>query len=111
MNEEIKGSKTINAKSESAQIINQTFYILLVSYSDFFKEDFLNFLLSYFKARNFIFCFEGDTWADIIAKFRLNNAIISGRFNTKKHILWPVQFRLSQFLICYYGPYFEGVFN
>jgi hypothetical protein len=71
----------------------------------------MNILLPYFETRDFIFRFEGHTWTDIVARFRLNNIIISGGSNTKKHILSPVQFRLSQFLLCYYGPYFGGVSN
>jgi hypothetical protein len=55
----IDGGKTINAKS--AYFVNQTFYISLISFFDFFTEDFMNILLPYFETRDFIFRFEGHT--------------------------------------------------
>ena len=69
----------------------------------------MNNLLPYFETRDFIFRFERHTWTSIVASFRLYNIIINGGFNTKKHIISPVQFILSQFLLYYYGPYFGGV--
>jgi hypothetical protein len=60
VNEKIAGGgKTIDAKS--AYFVNQTFYVSLVSFSDFFSEDFMNALIPCFENRDFIFRFEGHS--------------------------------------------------
>jgi hypothetical protein len=37
-------------------------------------------------------------WQEILFQFRLNNITVSGGSTTKRHILSPVQLRLSQFI-------------
>lgn len=46
-----------------------------------------------------IFIFEDITYREIQTKFLSNKVIISGGSRTKRHLLSPAQFRLSQFLI------------
>jgi hypothetical protein len=81
--------------------INDDYYICIISFDEFFKKkeiyDFLT--VSDNIHKNTIFIFKNINWINIVAKFRSLNIIVSGGSNTKKHILSPVQLRLSQFIL------------
>lgn len=51
----------------------------------------------------FIYAFENLNWRKLCLNFATTGIDISGGSNTKKHLLSPLQFRLSQFLICSLG--------
>lgn len=85
----------------------------VVSLKYFFSNDGLGQYFLYSKNDNFevVFCIKGLDWASICGRFALLFIDISGGSNTKKHMLSPHQFRLSQFLICFYGNDVPSIIN
>jgi hypothetical protein len=81
--------------------INDGYYIYKTSSNEFFKTNHIFKFLTVSENIyiNSIFIFKGTNWVNIVAEFRRSGIIVSGGSNTKKHILSPVQLRLSQFLI------------
>lgn len=55
------------------------------------------------KSYEYIFMFEDTNWKNICVSFLTCGIDISGGSNNKKHLLSPLQFKLSLFLICLYG--------
>jgi len=53
--------------------------------------------------KNTFFIFEGLYWLDVLLGFKQHRVSISGGSNTLRHVLSPVQFRLSQFIMCLEG--------
>jgi DNA-dependent RNA polymerase-like protein len=86
---------------------NKTIQVISISHKKLFNEGFLKKLMlnkeiksNYFQ-NDIIFIFEGYIWSSIVGFFRWNNFIVSGGSNTKRHMLSPVQLRLSRFLIAF----------
>ena len=48
-----------------------------------------------------IFLFLGTNWSYLLSDFRLFDIVISGGSNTKRHMLSPLQNKLSKFIACY----------
>jgi hypothetical protein len=65
----------------------------------FTKENIENALIKNKNIHQFIFIFKNKDYGDIVAHLAIFNIILSGGSNTKKHILSPIQLRLSRFLI------------
>jgi hypothetical protein len=87
---------------------------IAISYPEkfFFTEK--NIREVYIKNKNihqFIFLFKNRDYFGIVANLALFNIIISGGSNTKKHILSPIQLRLSRFLIAFLSITGKSVVN
>jgi hypothetical protein len=86
--------------------INTDFIYHSISFANFFTNSFLS---EYFyskkdmTAKNMIFIFENRRWNELLVQFRRFNILISGGSSGKRHILSPVQHRLSQFITCVEG--------
>lgn len=84
---------------------NEILSITYLSFEDFFKIDTVNYLFDDNKEKSFeyIFIFNTQNWRQICDAFALTSINISGGSNTKKHILSPINHRLSLFLMCLYS--------
>ena len=53
--------------------------------------------------KNTIFIFENIYWSVLLLLFRKNGIVVSGGSNTKRHILSPIQLRVSNFVTALFG--------
>jgi len=91
------GDKILNVYcSLTIHYINTDSFFTLKSFEFFFNKN---------KDKNFefAFAFQNLHWVDICSRFISTGIDISGGSNTKKHLISPVQHRLSLFLMCIFG--------
>jgi len=91
------GDKNLNVYcSLTVHFINANTFFSLKSFEFFFNKN---------KDKNFefVFAFQNITWDEICTGFINTGIDISGGSNTKKHLISPVQHRLSLFLMCFFG--------
>lgn len=79
--------------------------VLLINFERFFSLETLNYLFEENKEKSYeyIFFFENLNWKEICGYFFSCGIDISGGSNNKKHLLSPLQLKLSLFLSCVYG--------
>lgn len=79
--------------------------LLMSNFSKFFTTHSFRMLFDHNKDKSYeyIFIVKGYTWKEITFNFSVCGIDISGGSNNKKHILSPLQFKLSLFLSCVYG--------
>ena len=85
----------------------------LIHPDDFFSLDTLDYFFNKKKGKSFefVFAFQNQSWHDICARFTVSGIDISGGSNNKKHLLSPLQHRLSLFLMCLYEAKSFNVVN
>ena len=91
------GDKILNIYcSLTVHFINESSFFSLKSFEFFFNKN---------KEKNFeyVFAFQNINWDDVCASFISAGIDISGGSNTKKHLISPIQHRLSLFLMCFFG--------
>ena len=93
-----------------------TIRLFMFSYKNFFSLETLNFFFETNKhhAFEYVFIFNGMSWHEICHHFISCGLDIGGGSNSKKHVLSPLQLRLSLFLSCLYNKGFGSkvdVFN
>jgi len=87
--------------------VNPEIVVLLDNFETFFRRMEYSYLKKIIKdtvdnkklPNHLIFIFEETSWFEILAYFRKQNIIVSGGSTTKRHILSPIDIRLSQFFI------------
>lgn len=78
----------------------------------FFDKEIYNFFIrSKTPKSNIIYIFKNITWQQIVANFRMHKIIVSGGSTIKRHILSPIQIKLSIFMIVYEGNITEDLIN
>lgn len=91
------GNNLLNVNcSLTAHYINTDTFFSLKSFDFFFNRN-------KEKSFEFVFAFQNLPWNEICARFIGTGIDISGGSNTKKHLISPVQHRLSLFLMCIFG--------
>jgi hypothetical protein len=79
--------------------------IVFVNTKQFFSYSGFEYFFEYNKEDNYevVYAFRDINWQQICTYFASTGIDISGGSNSKKHLLSPHQYRLSQFLLCLYG--------
>jgi hypothetical protein len=91
------GDKILNVYcSLTVHFINANSFFSLKGFELFFNKN---------KDKNFelVLAFQNIPWDEICVRFISTGIDLSGGSNTKKHLISPVQHRLSLFLMCFFG--------
>lgn len=103
----ITEDENIDIQEKFTSIVYQghSIFLHLLSKEIFFSLSFFEFLFDKEKKNSFeyIFVFKNISWKEICARFAAASIDISSGSNNKKHLLSPLQLKLSLFLACFYN--------
>lgn len=103
-NIDLQFEKHICEYSNRSKYPHITFDVQNINYKDFFTKENLNSLILPKNDTKYdykICLFFATNWSYLLSDFRLFNIVISGGSNTKRHMLSPLQNKLSKFIACY----------
>jgi len=95
-------NSTISTMGEKGSEDSSLLRVIILSEANFFTANqIIQTLISEdSEYKNIIIEFENLNWNQILIKFRKFDVILSGGSNTKRHLISPVQYRLSMFIAC-----------